>query len=185
MKLKTTAILAIAMLAAASQFKSLAQSQNISRYSGTSNETGNASIERALDELKNENKKLNEKNAALENRLNQVEKDLSQCCMSYKLSVVSHQPPVENLNGLPRLEQNTPNPFKEKTVIKYYVPTNAASAFIKIYSFFGSELLSFPLAAKGFNQIEFSGKTLSAGIFAYILFVDGKAVDTKQMVLTK
>jgi hypothetical protein len=172
---KTIIVLAVALLLT-NPFKALTQNLNTA---------GNASIESAIDELKNENKKLSEKNAELENRLNQIEKDLSQCCMSFQSAIGSRQSAHISSLEIARLEQNTPNPFKEKTAIRYYIPTGASSAFIKIYSLFGSELLSFPVTLKGFGQIEFSGKTLSAGTFTYILIVDGKAMDTKQMVLTK
>ena len=84
MQSKTIAVLAIAILAATNPFKTLAQNKNSAENSGANTVTGNVSIERTIDELKNENKKLSEKNAELENRLNQIEKDLSQCCMSYK-----------------------------------------------------------------------------------------------------
>ena len=180
---KTITVLAIAIFAAACPFNSFAQRKLIDVSTPVKAEPDNASIENDISELRNENKILSEKNTELENRLNQIEKDLAQCCL--KSGVRSSGFGENNSADIANLEQNTPNPFKEKTVIKYYIPSKSTEAFIKIYSLFGSELLSFSLSSKGFGEIEFSGKTLSAGTFTYILIVDGKAVDTKQMVLTK
>jgi hypothetical protein len=83
------------------------------------------------------------------------------------------------------LQQNNPNPFNEKTVLKYDVPAFANQAVIKIYSSNGAEVISLPVSANGPGQTEISGETLSAGTYTYMLIVDGKAVDSKQMVLTK
>ncbi len=184
MQTKTIMVLAIAMLTTAQPFKAAAQSRN-SNNSSAYETISNVLIESRIDELINENKKLAEKNEALENRLNQIERDLSQCCMSFKQIVSGRQSAEMGSADEARLEQNTPNPFREKTVIKYYVPLHASEASIKIYSIFGSELLAFPLSSKGSGQVEFAGKTLSAGTYTYILVVDGKAVDSRRMVLIR
>ena len=182
---KTITVLAMAIVTVSFPFNSFAQRKVIDVNTSVKAVPANSSVESAIEELKSENQILTEKNSELESRLNQIEKDLAQCCMSYKLGGNSLKSGEKNNIEGAKLEQNTPNPFKEKTVIRYYVPSASAEASIKIYSVFGSELLSFPLSSKGFGEIEFSGKTLSAGTFTYILIVDGKAVDTKQMVLTK
>ncbi|MEP7168353.1 MAG: tail fiber domain-containing protein [Bacteroidota bacterium] len=83
------------------------------------------------------------------------------------------------------LSQNSPNPFKEKTVIKFYISENAGSGLIKIYAPGGSEIKSIPVSAKGFGETEISADALSAGTYNYMLFVDRKVMDTKQMVVTK
>lgn len=177
MKSKTFNMLVFAIIITIIPFKTHAQS--------TVNSS--VSIESSLIEIRKENTWLREKNAELENRMAQIEKDLSQCCLNYQQAKESDRKQASDLNNsvFAKLEQNTPNPFKDKTVIRYYIPTKTSEAFIKIYSIFGNELLSFPLRERGLGQVEFSGKTLSAGIFTYILIIDGKAVDTKQMVLTR
>ncbi len=177
MKSKTFIMLVFAIIIATIQFKT--QAQTIANT--------NISIENSLEEIKNENIRLREKNAELENRLTQIEKDLSQCCLNYHEGERSEKRQSSEINNIEfaKLEQNTPNPFRDRTVIRYYIPTAASEAAIKVYSVFGSELLSFPLGARGLGQVEFSGKTLSAGTFTYILIVDGKAVDIKQMILTR
>ncbi|MEO8150272.1 MAG: tail fiber domain-containing protein [Bacteroidia bacterium] len=90
-----------------------------------------------------------------------------------------------SLNNAASLEQNSPNPFSEKTVISFYIPENIGSAVIKIYSNNGVEIKSISISTKGFGTTEILAGALSTGIYTYMLITDGKAVDTKQMVLTK
>lgn len=119
--------------------------------------------------------------AQLIETVGKLDQALSQCCMSHseKSSVTA------NSNDIAKLEQNAPNPFSENTVINYYIPATVANALVKVYSLSGSEMVSLPLTGKGFGQVEISGKTLSNGTYTYLLLVDGKAIDSKQMVLTK
>ncbi|MEO5570998.1 MAG: tail fiber domain-containing protein [Bacteroidia bacterium] len=83
------------------------------------------------------------------------------------------------------LFQNNPNPFSEKTTISYTIPANSSNAVLKIYSLEGAELNSIAIATKGSGQSEIKAGTLAAGTYTYMLVVDGKTLDTKQMVLTK
>jgi len=113
-----------------------------------------------------------------------LENAMSQCCTSYESTLSERQSVTEDTERA-KLEQNIPNPFSEKTIIKFYIPQNAFNARIKIYGLDGPELKSIPVTSKGFGQTEISGKTLSPGTYTYMLLIDGKVVDTKQMVLTK
>lgn len=132
------------------------------------------------------NIELKRQNEELKSQLARMQKDLSQCCMSYKSGVgpdSNREEPGEN--DIPKLEQNTPNPFSENTVITFYIPQSATNCMIKIYSIDGSELKSIPVSMTGFGKAEISGNTLSSGTYTYMLIADGKVVDIKQMVLTK
>jgi hypothetical protein len=83
------------------------------------------------------------------------------------------------------LRQNRPNPFQEKTVIEYVLPEATSQATLFIYNLQGEQLKRFDIADKRSKSIELNGNTLPAGLYLYSLLVDGKVVDTKQMVLTK
>ncbi len=128
---------------------------------------------------------LKSENDEMKKRMDAFDKSLSQCCMSYKSGAGNLELGANIINDVAKLEQNTPNPFSENTIIKFYIPQNAESGMIKIYSFDGAELKSISISTKGFGQTEISGKTLSAGTYTYMLLLDGKVVDTKQMVMTK
>jgi hypothetical protein len=83
------------------------------------------------------------------------------------------------------LRQNRPNPFGEKTTIEYALPEAAKQATLFIYNLQGEQLKRFDIADKRSKSLELNGNTLPAGLYLYSLLVDGKVVDTKQMVLTK
>ncbi|MEP7169401.1 MAG: tail fiber domain-containing protein [Bacteroidota bacterium] len=118
----------------------------------------------------------------LKEMVSTMDKSLAQCCMSYEQKSSS----INAISSdVAKLEQNTPNPFSENTVIKFYIPQSAGNGVIKVYSLDGSELKSIVVSTKGLSQTEISGKSLSAGTYTYMLLLDGKVVDTKQMVLTK
>jgi hypothetical protein len=75
-----------------------------------------------------------------------------------------------------RLEQNSPNPFSNNTIIRYYIPSNATSAQIVISDVSGHELKTISLRAKGMGQSTITAGTLAAGNYNYTLIVDGKKV---------
>ena len=86
-------------------------------------------------------------------------------------------------NSQAALYQNTPNPFKERTEIRYKLPTEVQSADIYIFNLQGDLLKKFPAPSSGL--IEIKGLHLHAGMYVYTLVVDGQPVDSKRMILTK
>jgi hypothetical protein len=98
-------------------------------------------------------------------------------------SNTSEQISVNNLNA--KLEQNIPNPFKQQTAIRYYIPQAANTAFIKIVNTKGETIKVVQIAAKGYGQFNFQTASLAAGNYSYSLFIDGKLIDTKKMLLAK
>jgi hypothetical protein len=97
----------------------------------------------------------------------------------------SDQALVINLNANAKLEQNLPNPFNQKTVISYYIPQAANSAFIKIINTKGETVKVVQVTAKGYGQFNFQATSLASGNYTYSLFIDGKLIDTKKMLLAK
>lgn len=81
------------------------------------------------------------------------------------------------------LYQNTPNPFKEKTEIHYYLPPETQTADIYIFDLQGSLLKKF--SAIHSDKVEIKGSDLHAGMYIYTLVANGQAIDTKRMILTK
>jgi hypothetical protein len=82
------------------------------------------------------------------------------------------------------LQQNSPNPFGQSTVIRYTLPKTDKPAFIVISNTAGNIIRQIPLQA-GTDSITVEGGALSAGIYYYSLYVENGLVDTKKMVLTK
>lgn len=83
------------------------------------------------------------------------------------------------------LYQNNPNPFTEATIISYIVPVEAQQASIYIYNMLGEQLSKYDISAFGDGNVTISANELYAGTFLYSLVVDGKLIDTKQMIITQ
>lgn len=82
------------------------------------------------------------------------------------------------------LYQNTPNPFKEQTTIRFSLADNAQSASICIFDMTGKMLKTLPVSS-GDTSVSLNGWELGEGMFLYTLIVNGKEIDTKRMIITK
>lgn len=83
-----------------------------------------------------------------------------------------------------KLLQNTPNPFTERTTIRFTLPDNAVNAYIYIFDMSGKMVKQLPVDTS-MQSITINGYELSAGMYIYSLIVDGKEIDTKRMILSK
>lgn len=82
------------------------------------------------------------------------------------------------------LYQNTPNPFKESTEIRFSLADDARDAAICIFDMQGKLLKKMPVST-GTESITVNGYELGEGMFLYSLIVNGQEIDTKRMILTK
>lgn len=82
------------------------------------------------------------------------------------------------------LYQNTPNPFKEQTVIRFSLADNAQNASICIFDMTGKMLKKLPISS-GESSVSINGWELGEGMFLYTLIVNGHEIDTKRMIITK
>ena len=82
------------------------------------------------------------------------------------------------------LYQNTPNPFKEQTVIRFSLADNAQNAAICIFDMTGKMLKKLPISS-GETSVSINGWELGEGMFLYTLIVNGREIDTKRMILSK
>lgn len=82
------------------------------------------------------------------------------------------------------LYQNTPNPFKEQTVIRFSLADDAQDAAICIFDLTGKKLKKLPISS-GTTSVSVNGWELGEGMFLYTLTVNGREVDTKRMIITK
>jgi hypothetical protein len=83
------------------------------------------------------------------------------------------------------LEQNSPNPFNSETIIRYHLPQTATNAKIVITGASGRTMKTLTLTGRGAGEINLNSGTLAAGSYNYTLWMDGKQVDSKKMVITK
>jgi len=82
------------------------------------------------------------------------------------------------------LYQNAPNPFSDRTEIKFSLPENTVNALIYIFNMQGTLIKQITVNASQ-SGIFINGSELTAGIYLYSLIVNGKEIDTKKMILTK
>jgi len=83
------------------------------------------------------------------------------------------------------LNQNEPNPFKDKTAIRYSIPDDVKQAEIIFFDNNGSVIKSILIETRGVGQLEVYSSNLSAGTYSYSLVADGISIDTKKMVNVK
>ena len=82
------------------------------------------------------------------------------------------------------LYQNSPNPFKEQTVIRFKLANNVQDASICFFDMNGRLLKKLPISS-GMESVSIGGYELGEGMFLYSLIVNGQEIDTKKMVITK
>lgn len=82
------------------------------------------------------------------------------------------------------LYQNIPNPFTDRTEIRFSLPANTLNASICIFNLQGNMLKQLPVNSQEPHVI-INGSELSAGMYLYSLIADGKVIDTKRMILTR
>lgn len=92
-------------------------------------------------------------------------------------------------NELPaefKLNQNYPNPFNPSTKIQYALPQKA-NVKIDIYNSIGVKVATIVNEDKsaGFYTATFNASTYSSGMYLYVLSIDGRAFETKKMILIK
>jgi hypothetical protein len=90
------------------------------------------------------------------------------------------------LSDAPAPKQNAPNPFNSSTTINYYLPDNTVNAQLTITDAQGRILKDVVLGnSKGPGQAIINAGELASGIYFYSLVINGKRVDTKEMILSK
>lgn len=82
------------------------------------------------------------------------------------------------------LYQNTPNPFKEQTTIRFSLADDVKDASICIFDLSGKMLRKLPVS-QGMSSVSINGWELGEGLFLYSLVVGGREIDTKRMIITK
>lgn len=82
------------------------------------------------------------------------------------------------------LYQNSPNPFKEQTVIRFKLAEDVQNASICIFDMTGKMLKKLPISSR-MENVSIGGYELGEGMFLYSLIVNEQEIDTKKMVITK
>jgi len=83
------------------------------------------------------------------------------------------------------LEQNTPNPFPNSTMINYTLPQHFAKANILVADRSGKTIKQINITGAGKGRVNVEASSLLPGTYNYSLIVDGRIIDSKQMIITR
>ncbi|MEM8528726.1 MAG: T9SS type A sorting domain-containing protein [Bacteroidota bacterium] len=131
--------------------------------------------EQRINDLELENELLKAENAEIKTRLAKIE-----ALLNGKVELNTINAKITDAT----LQQNAPNPFSEATTINYFIPEQVKSASLQVLDQNGRIIKSIPIQATGEGQVTLQANLLSAGTYSYSLVLDGKVIETKQMVLT-
>jgi hypothetical protein len=140
-------------------------------------------LEEKVAKLESENLSMKQQLEEILSRLNAFDGDLQNCCFNAGQATGVTSNNADAQSAIPTLEQNIPNPFRDNTTIKYYLPSDSRVATISISDMNGLQLKQFDLQGNGFGQVLISGGSFAAGTYVYTLTVNGKQVDSKRMML--
>jgi hypothetical protein len=126
-------------------------------------------------------------------QIKELSTQLSSCCSlsdsesnkTEEESTVTIQQLNSSAKDLPVLSQNRPNPFNEKSIIRFYLPKGTKNGSIKVFDTNGAVYRLFALTGEGPGTIEIEANTLEGGTYYYSLLIENSVIDTKTMVITK
>ena len=129
-----------------------------------------------INVLQDENQNIREENERLSNAVEQILAKLENS--ESKIDV--------SLNGTTALlQQNVPNPYKDFTELHFFIPENSANAMMVITSLSGQLIKSIPITHVGKGNIRLTNNNFPSGKYYYSLVIDGRAIDTKTMILAQ
>ena len=143
-----------------------------------------AALEEQTTELQEQVSELRDQLASLQEIMQSLLAQTEYVTTVSKNDAAKHSP--KNTIQEAKLFQNLPNPFSEKTVIRYELPKMAGNAYLQVFDVSGRMLQNITLPhAQEIGQIEISAGELTPGSYTYSLVVSGKVVDSKRMVVTR
>lgn len=127
-------------------------------------------------------------NENLQNQITELQKqidELKAVISSLQANKKELKPSAVTLESKPVLEQNVPNPFSSSTLIPYTLPLRYSSAQMVVTNSEGKVIKQLNLSGVGKAALNIRSLGLGAGTYQYSLIVDGKLIESKQMVEIK
>ncbi|MEN0046932.1 MAG: tail fiber domain-containing protein [Bacteroidota bacterium] len=122
---------------------------------------------------------LNAEKQIAEDRITHLEREVEEL---KALVLATKNVELRSNNKRASLSQNTPNPFNEYTTIQYFIPDGFRQAMIRIADHNGKLIKDIGIAESGAGKVEIEATQLRDGNYFYYLILDGKLVDSKQMI---
>jgi hypothetical protein len=82
----------------------------------------------------------------------------------------------------PILEQNIPNPFSDRTVIRYELPTGSGAASLMVFDLTGKIIKEIALTREK-DEVTITASQIGKGLFIYSLVQNGQELISKKMVI--
>lgn len=139
----------------------------------------------AIADLQSTVAQLQKQVTALVQKFDALDSRQQACCTAASL-VPSKTTATEQTTSLSSasLDQNIPNPpVNHATRIGYNIPKGASKAEMIITDNYGKQLKAINLSVMGKGNMNVDTRGLAPGTYSYTLLVDGKMIDTKQMVV--
>ncbi|MGI8952476.1 MAG: tail fiber domain-containing protein [Chitinophagaceae bacterium] len=136
---------------------------------------------KAVQELSVQNDLLKQNNASQQMQIDELKSMVQALANKSGMILPSSNATLSSAS----LQQNIPNPYKSSTTISYTLPDKFSSAYIIVTDNSGKILKQINLSGSGKGNLNIDGSTLSSGAYQYSLYVDGKIVDSKQMISSK
>lgn len=83
-----------------------------------------------------------------------------------------------------KLYQNSPNPARGNTTIRFKLADGILDAFICIFDLQGKLMKKLPISSTD-ESVTVNGIELGEGLYLYSLIANGQEIDTKKMIITK
>lgn len=128
----------------------------------------------ALQELSKKTDALETENIELKKRLDKLEAIVNSSSNTNK-----------SLPGSLQLEQNIPNPFARTTTISYIVPPGIQKAELLISDYGGKLIRTIPISNTGKGTVQIDASLFANGTYNYTIVCDGKAIETKKMIVMR
>ena len=128
-----------------------------------------------------------ELNKKLEEKISQLEKEIADLKSEILTANKSSFSTQNQTSGIKRNEifQNTPNPFKESTTIRFSIADASARCSITIRNIKGAIVKQINDINVKQGSLKINAFELSSGTYTYTLVVNGETIDTKLMVIGK
>ena len=146
---------------------------------------------KAVQELSKMNDDKDTKIENLQKQIDELKALMTKSVMSVRTPLESDQLSVSStkLSGSQvssaSLGQNMPNPFNHTTTINYSLPQQFANAQIIITDQMGKTIKAVNISGSGKGSLSVDASAMVSGNYNYSLYVTGKFIDAKQMILAK
>ncbi|MDO9001491.1 MAG: tail fiber domain-containing protein [Bacteroidota bacterium] len=120
------------------------------------------------------------------NLLTALTQSINNCCSNTSIrttGIIGKQTNVElSDKDIIVLNQNSPNPFAESTIITYNIPIDFKVAQIIFNTTDGRIIKAVDIKEKGKGELNVYANDLTNGLYSYYLVIDGKVIDTKKLI---